>query len=89
MEVSLTIVRWSLYSVTAILILIVILLLVAVKARKRESRRLVKCTKYGLVFCVLASFALILVLVNHDWSIPECRNSNGTLKTENPRCQFP
>ena len=89
MEMSPTIVVFSLYVVSTVLILFVVLLIVAVIARRRESRRLAKWSKYAVVLCVIASIAPVFVLMNHDWSIPECRNSDGTLKTENPRCQFP
>lgn len=41
------------------------------------------------IACVLLAGLGIVKFASYDWSIPECRDSDGNLIKENPRCKFP
>ena len=42
----------------------------------------------GLLLCMLFITVPLYNLYQRDWTIPECRDENGELKRENPKCQF-
>ena len=67
------------------------MLLVAVELFSgwRNWSRIKRWSKIGIAVCLLASIVPMVDLFKRDWTIPECRDANGELKTENPNCQFP
>ena len=43
----------------------------------------------GALVCLVFSGAAFFELSGRDWSISECRDENGSLILENPKCQYP
>ena len=80
---------WSFYALQILIVSLLLLIAVVVFSRWRKWSKIKRWSEVGIAVCLLVSIVPMIDLFHRDWSIPECRNANGTLKKENPKCQFP
>jgi len=88
--------NWSLNSaefwllaLAVILVVVAITLLLIIVANLYKWPGVKRAGVVGLILCLIISIVPAVKLYKRDWSIPECRDENGELKRENPKCQYP
>ena len=80
---------WSFYALHILIVASVLLVAVVLLSGWRNWSRIKRWSMIGIAACLLASIVPIVDLFKRDWTIPECRDVNGELNTENLKCQFP
>ena len=80
--------EFSLAAVGVLLFALATTLMVIIVAVIYKSPRAKRVGVVGLLLCMLFITVPLYNLYQLDWTIPECRDENGELKHENPKCQF-
>jgi hypothetical protein len=79
---------WSIFLVTFGALGFVFFLLKIVISKLIQRGSIKKFNIGGALVCLVFSGAAFLELSSRDWTIAECRDENGSLILENPKCQY-
>jgi hypothetical protein len=79
---------WSIFLVTLGALGFVFFLLKIVISKLLQRGSIKKSNIGGALVCLVFSGAAFFELSSRDWTIAECRDENGSLILENPKCQY-
>ena len=80
--------EFSLVAVGVLLFALAIMVMVIIVSVIYKWPRAKRVGVVGLLLCMLFITVPLYNLYQRDWTIPECRDENGELKQENPKCRF-